>query len=177
MGTATFLSVASDEQCTTNALTDTRRAWLSRLESFEAPYLAAKMLRDGTFMTRRQFDEAFREFKNFVAVAVLVDDGVGMVSVDVDAVWHQFILFTPQYHEFCDEFVGHYLHHVPSMSDDDGKDDGTRFLHGYEQLFGELPELWRRSTSAGGKPQCSKPRPPSCSKPPPPLPRPKCGPR
>lgn len=31
----------------------------------------------------------------------------------LDKMWHEFILFTREYHQFCDEFFGCYLHHVP----------------------------------------------------------------
>ena len=27
--------------------------------------------------------------------------------------WHEFILFTQEYHNFCETFFGNYLHHVP----------------------------------------------------------------
>jgi hypothetical protein len=28
--------------------------------------------------------------------------------------WHNFILFTPQYHEFCKEHFQNYFHHLPA---------------------------------------------------------------
>ena len=31
----------------------------------------------------------------------------------LDNMWHEFILFTREYHEFCHEHFGCYLHHVP----------------------------------------------------------------
>lgn len=31
----------------------------------------------------------------------------------LDKMWHEFILFTQEYHDFCREFFGSYLHHVP----------------------------------------------------------------
>lgn len=31
----------------------------------------------------------------------------------LDKMWHEFILFTREYHQFCNEFFGCYLHHVP----------------------------------------------------------------
>lgn len=31
----------------------------------------------------------------------------------LDKVWHEFILFTKEYHEFCETFFGGYLHHIP----------------------------------------------------------------
>lgn len=158
-------------------LTEEQDRWLRQLDAFDAPFLADKLLADGAFDRHEEFEEAFVEFKRFVAVSFLTDGAVGMTSDIVDTVWHQFILFTPQYHEFCDRFIGHYLHHVPRLPEDDGAEEAARFFDGYEKLFGEAPDLWKSCFNAGQKPQCAKPRPPSCSQPPPPLPRPKCGPR
>lgn len=31
----------------------------------------------------------------------------------LDKMWHEFILFTKEYHQFCEAFFGCYLHHVP----------------------------------------------------------------
>jgi len=32
----------------------------------------------------------------------------------IDEMWHTFILFTPQYIDFCDKYFGRYLHHRPT---------------------------------------------------------------
>ena len=39
---------------------------------------------------------------------------VAMPSQAVDVVWHEFILYTRQYGEFCRNGVGRFLHHTPS---------------------------------------------------------------
>lgn len=31
----------------------------------------------------------------------------------LDKMWHEFILFTREYHQFCEHFFGEYLHHIP----------------------------------------------------------------
>jgi hypothetical protein len=31
----------------------------------------------------------------------------------LDKMWHEFILFTQDYHNFCENYFGTYLHHVP----------------------------------------------------------------
>jgi hypothetical protein len=38
---------------------------------------------------------------------------VAMPSKAVDALWHEFILSTHDYHAFCKKAFGYYLHHVP----------------------------------------------------------------
>jgi hypothetical protein len=39
---------------------------------------------------------------------------VAMPSQSVDVVWHEFILFTLQYQNFCKKACGRFLHHVPA---------------------------------------------------------------
>ncbi|MDJ0535879.1 MAG: hypothetical protein QNJ70_25890 [Xenococcaceae cyanobacterium MO_207.B15] len=31
----------------------------------------------------------------------------------IDEMWHTFILFTKDYHKFCDKYFGYYIHHYP----------------------------------------------------------------
>lgn len=38
---------------------------------------------------------------------------VTMPSVSVDELWHEFIIFTRDYHSFCSIVYGEYLHHDP----------------------------------------------------------------
>jgi hypothetical protein len=39
---------------------------------------------------------------------------VSMPSQAVDVLWHELILHTRQYQQFCDKAIGRFLHHVPS---------------------------------------------------------------
>ncbi|MDF1758896.1 MAG: hypothetical protein P1U74_11480 [Legionellaceae bacterium] len=32
---------------------------------------------------------------------------------EIDYMWHFFLIFTRDYSDFCDKFVGHFLHHQP----------------------------------------------------------------
>ena len=41
---------------------------------------------------------------------------VSMPSQVVDEAWHQFILYTRDYKQFCDNGLGRFLHHVPAES-------------------------------------------------------------
>ena len=60
-------------------------------------------------------NSALTEFKKYVALSEICRDDITMTmtSKKVDEVWHQFILFTPQYHKFCKEMLGRYFHHIP----------------------------------------------------------------
>lgn len=41
-------------------------------------------------------------------------DFMSMPSDAVDSAWHEFILFTRQYADFCDKAFGRFLHHTPA---------------------------------------------------------------
>ncbi len=41
---------------------------------------------------------------------------ISMPSQAVDTAWHEFILFTREYQDFCDKAFGRFLHHCPSES-------------------------------------------------------------
>jgi len=64
----------------------------------------------------RQVLEGLRQF----FLACLAAEGhrvarhVGMPSVAVDEAWHEFILMTRQYSDFCHHAFGRYLHHAPA---------------------------------------------------------------
>ena len=53
---------------------------------------------------------------------------VSMPSKAVDDLWHEFILFTKHYNDFCQQAFGHFLHHTPAVVLGSQKvaDDGLR---------------------------------------------------
>jgi len=98
-------------------LTQDQKYFIDRLNRFEAPYLQEKLMSDGRFETQEGYHEAFDEFKKYVLLKKLNRKGsLAMTSPKVDEVWHQFILFTQQYNQFCEEMLGEYLHHIPKTS-------------------------------------------------------------
>jgi len=118
---------------------------LRKLGNYSSPpYLEEKLIGGGRFESRDEYVEAFTEFKKYVALTQISRIKIGMTSEKIDEVWHQFILFTPQYHEFCKEFLGGYLHHVPETSTTKGNPKGgMNFVRAYQETFGELPDIWK----------------------------------
>lgn len=99
------------------------------------------------------------ELKKYLVLCTLnPDGGLGMSRV-IDELWHTFIFFTRDYHRFCEQVAGRYLHHGPAAEEDlrDGKniEDYLRTLSEYQLYFGDPPiHLWpmpptRRSDEAG----------------------------
>jgi hypothetical protein len=66
---------------------------------------------------------------------------VGMPSKAVDDAWHEFILMTHDYSQFCSRAFGRYLHHVP---------DGQMQEPMGDALANTLHQLGRRAPSPAG---------------------------
>jgi hypothetical protein len=69
-------------------------------------------------------------------------EGTLTPSHRVDLVWHEFILHTRAYHEFCSQHFGKFIHHQPGG---DQKDHAARFqqtLDAYRRRFGNPPDAW-----------------------------------
>jgi hypothetical protein len=117
---------------------------------FEAPYVIEKLVKNRTADSTSEAVLLFREAKRYLVLAQS-DRSIAwqMHSLRVDEAWHQFVLFTVQYAQFCREHFGGFVHHAPSNSPTDGTDSGVpratfaEFRDRYEQLFGDdLPMVW-----------------------------------
>ncbi len=125
---------------------------------YRAPYVIEKLVRDQIVDTDEEGEELFREAMRYLVLAGSDRSMTWkMYSTRVDEAWHQFVLFTVQYTEFCHEFFGGYRHHAPSnapaptsaptSAPESGPavEDSTfeQFGQRYEEVFGEtLPEVW-----------------------------------
>ncbi len=93
-----------------------------------------------------------RELKRYMLLCALhPKQGWPMVN-SIDELWHTFIIFTKDYHQFCHELGLEYLHHQPINDGDDTSDVPAayeEFLSLYRQQFGEpTAEVWPRSLAA-----------------------------
>jgi hypothetical protein len=59
-----------------------------------------------------------RELKRFFLMAAIFEN-IPMYSQEVDKIWHEMILFTKSYHNFCKTFCGEMIHHEPNVHKDD----------------------------------------------------------
>ena len=53
------------------------------------------------------------ELKRFLILAGDNDDGIDMFGLEVDNLWHTFLLFTKEYQKFCHDMFGKFIHHTP----------------------------------------------------------------
>lgn len=122
----------------------------SRALSYDAPFLVEKLLKDRVVDDADEALALFREVKRYlVLTAEYRDVAWSMYSLRVDAIWHQFVLFTAQYIDYCRANFGRYVQHAPSTAPRvEGGVRGTAstfelFHARYQELFGEtLPDIW-----------------------------------
>ena len=92
------------------------------------PQLADPALRD--------VERGLRQF--FIASAQADGRFVAMPSKVVDALWHEYILYTRGYEAFCRKAFGRLLHHTPAEALPPGKRPGSR----QAQQFAGLRRAW-----------------------------------
>lgn len=99
---------------------------LDTLEKYTSPEVILKFARDYK-VTESQARMIFRETMKMLWLMVKhmleIERGSDAKIPDafhvhkpmepLDKMWHEFILFTKEYHQFCEEFFGCYIHHVP----------------------------------------------------------------
>lgn len=116
---------------------------LDELENYDAPFLKERLV-GKVFITEDEYEKSFSEFKKYLKLIILGHKNIAMTSRSVDLIWHQFILFTKEYHEFCNRFFGRYLHHVPETESRPIKsEDKNKIFDAYANVFNEeAPQIW-----------------------------------
>lgn len=86
-----------------------------------------------------------RELKRFLAIAAIYpEESIGMKGL-IDELWHTFIIFTKDYENFCHQVAGRFIHHVPLVSEEDGRQGSSgykRMMELYRFHFGEPAAVW-----------------------------------
>jgi hypothetical protein len=145
------------------SLATNKSADRAALLDYRAPFLIEKLLKDRIVDTSEEGEELFTEVKKYLLL--VRDDRTTtweMYSLRVDEVWHQFILYTREYMDFCEAFFGRYVPHSPSNSPEPSTGNPTSqeeevctfelFAKHYQEFFGAtLPDVWydERSITTG----------------------------
>ena len=137
---------------TSLALSCEQAAARSASLDFDAPYLIDKLVKDRICASEDEARRLFREVKRYLYLNRTDRSRIwDMYSHRVDEVWHQFVLFTRQYTEFCEAHFGIYLPHSPTNAPKlpgngmalTATASFAEFATRYETLFGEaLPDCW-----------------------------------
>jgi hypothetical protein len=97
-----------------------RMSDLDEVLAFECEHVLHKF-RESFSVTLEQAREIFTEVKRWLWASELGVGDAGAPRFEIthelvilDEMWHAFILFTAEYHAFCDRYFGRYLHHAPT---------------------------------------------------------------
>ncbi len=126
---------------------------------YEAPFLIEKLVQDYMVDSEGEAVDLFREVKRYIVFVRANRDRVwDMHSLRIDEVWHQFILFTREYIDFCQEYFETYIQHRPANAPE--AEDGDEIAEGdscvpsspatfedfsrrYQIFYGEpIPAIW-----------------------------------
>jgi hypothetical protein len=66
-------------------------------------------------MSAAGFYRLLPEYQRFIALTAGYE-GIGMLSAEVDKLWHAHILNTKRYYDFCQQYLGRIVHHLPCSS-------------------------------------------------------------
>ncbi|MEK8131790.1 hypothetical protein WMW72_28165 [Paenibacillus filicis] len=91
-------------------------------------------------MSDAEFKWKLLELKRYFLMTAVLRD-VPMFSEAVDDIWHEMLMFTREYHQFGETFVGSTIHHAPHTGEASGPDPGGRawFDWVYAQMFVPTP--------------------------------------
>lgn len=98
------------------------------------------------YWTKNFTQEAILEYKKFMFLAAISDKMVSPSEI-IDTVWHQHLLFSQSYQQFC-AVLGKQVHHLPSTHN---KEDAEKFKQAkdrtqalYATHFGDAPDtIWK----------------------------------
>lgn len=119
------------------------------IEQYRFPSeLRDKVAAEYPSLTLAELGEVERALRQFFLVAL--DAGqrrVAMPSQAVDAMWHEFILSTRRYRDFCQRAFGRFLHHTPASD-----------MGGARRQRAAMRATWNRCCALEGMPFANPPR-------------------
>lgn len=90
------------------------RALLIEIYNFP-PAIKKKVISHYPHLTSEQGDQVLHGLREYFQICNMAQNStVSMPSQVVDVAWHEFILFTKQYENFCKKSLGKFLHHAPA---------------------------------------------------------------
>jgi hypothetical protein len=102
--------------------------------------------------SREEAEEVFREtLKWLYLCGRALREGFACAMTpeiaQLDEMWHTFVLFTPDYADFCERYFGLFLHHVPNDDEDEVSEGGDEAVRGQlERQFGLVYDVLGEDT-------------------------------
>ncbi|HEX7724814.1 MAG TPA: hypothetical protein VF438_03720 [Candidatus Paceibacterota bacterium] len=140
---------------------------LVRVASFQFRPLIDRMI-DKLGWSEEEATLGFEDVKRFLYLCGVHRGRTFIPSQRIDEVWHNFILFTEEYQQFCYGHFGRFIHHRPHRKDDPKPctDMAVVTLRAATEVFGALSPNWmfvRKDGSVLNAEASSECGPSSCS--------------
>jgi hypothetical protein len=117
------------------------------IDQYDLSFIKLRMREEGCHW--EDFEELVREFKRFIKLVMVGEKPLAMVNERIDRLWHTFILFTPQYREFCIRVWGRFIDHQPRTEETPVPLSAiANFFDAYHHEFGQLHPIWRENILA-----------------------------
>ena len=128
-------------------------ASLTEVMAYENPDVINRY-REKMGLSAEEAQELFSDTKKFLYLCGTVP-GCWRPPVQVDEGWHQFILFTRDYQDFCRQWFGRVIHHEPRrVTRSSVGSSVSETIAMARELFGD--NLSRNWTSGRNSAECSK---------------------
>jgi len=95
-------------------------------------------------VTLEEAQSIFEDTLRFLYLAAVTNKPV-VPTKKIDEGWHNFIMFTRDYNEFCHEYLGHFVHHCPVTSKTPKSDVNLAAMTielATKHIGGDLSENW-----------------------------------
>ncbi|MCM3781532.1 hypothetical protein M3231_00960 [Neobacillus mesonae] len=86
--------------------------------------------------TSEKYDWMLLELKRYFILCSILKN-VPMYSNDTDIIWHEMLMFTRDYEDFCRNFTGEFIHHQPHTSQPSESERGTERAW-YDLIYSRL---------------------------------------
>ena len=81
---------------------------------YDAPFLIEKLVKQQIADSPDEARRLYMEVKRYIVLVMLdTSEHFTMHSLRVDEAWHQFVLYTREYSDFCQRYFNKYIHHAP----------------------------------------------------------------
>lgn len=85
----------------------------TQLQSYQNQHVVARYAKENK-LSLETAQVHFEECKKFLYLCSISDVALSP-SERIDKVWHEFIMFTRDYQNFCKDVLGSFIHHVPDI--------------------------------------------------------------
>ena len=108
------------------------------------PVMNDKIIK-ATNISAEQVPEILKETLRFMHLTTVAGERLTPSHI-VDLAWHEFILFTRYYSEFCKKHLGKYIHHNPGGDESLNRQCFKKTHYWYQKTFHEAPaqQYWGR---------------------------------